>query len=486
VFQHLSAKFGKLKTMSNVIPISGGEATAVRLRSALQAYLAGEAVLQGRPERIMKLAVALLAARIEHSDNTGFSVWLASEGLDNLGGDDRAALLNMAKYPDLSWQVLQKTDRISVRLIWEEDIKPLIPRQAAIAIAIHGETLPATAETLRVQASSQRCEDGNEAPSCEKTQENQGDMSVLADQAEGKLRSDEGKIAPPPAPAEQTVQAEKPVAAVAARGITAQAGYYGMPRAEEIMALFLNKNARTVVSSAMKESAAAKKEIWSLILTCADAGLLRQVNYSPATTGRKLPLRLFLSDLPETLSRDYDLTVPAVRKEVRTIILPAVLDQKHAFLKDPASLKRLVNTWRIKKHAELAAEQHASPHTPPVVTPPDFRPVIVMYGVQLWPIVESRFGSYDYDQLRTAIWTFQEINLLLEMTSDKSPKSRAIRTRFSTRYYSRYAERALDSENGQRMREVFSLVHVLANLLETNPDGECTPPVAPHGNLGWD
>jgi hypothetical protein len=52
--------------------------------------------------------------------------------------------------------------------------------------------------------------------------------------------------------------------------------------------------------------------------------------------------------------------------------------------------------------------------------------------------------------------------------------------------YARYAERALDSENGRRMREVFSLVHVLAHLLETNSEGVCTPPMAPHGSLGWD
>jgi hypothetical protein len=57
--------------------------------------------------------------------------------------------------------------------------------------------------------------------------------------------------------------------------------------------------------------------------------------------------------------------------------------------------------------------------------------------------------------------------------------SRAIEIRHSTKWFSDYAARNLDEDQSRMMRRVFQVVHVLAGLLEKNPEGECRPPLMP-------
>jgi hypothetical protein len=102
---------------------------------------------------------------------------------------------------------------------------------------------------------------------------------------------------------------------------------------------------------------------------------------------------------------------------------------------------------------------------------------VVMYGVTLWPIKGNQFGEYDYDQLSTAIWSFNDLDTWIQ--PDQSPESRAICIRHSTRWLTEFVRRNLPDEESWRMRKVYGLISALATLMSTNPTGECRAPPSP-------
>lgn len=78
-------------------------------------------------EGTLELAEALAEARARFSDNKSFGRWLnAMPGLDDLGSDDRAALIGMGRNLDIAREILNETTRRSWRLIWLEEIKPIV------------------------------------------------------------------------------------------------------------------------------------------------------------------------------------------------------------------------------------------------------------------------------------------------------------------------------------------------------------------------
>jgi hypothetical protein len=67
----------------------------------------------------------LHAGRQHHPSDQAFGKWLDKNGYKNrIKRNDRQALQNMGKHPDLTREVLQQTHRRSWRLIWEEEIQP--------------------------------------------------------------------------------------------------------------------------------------------------------------------------------------------------------------------------------------------------------------------------------------------------------------------------------------------------------------------------
>ena len=77
-------------------------------------------------EGTLELATALFEARKCFENNKEFSEWLDKNKLDGLGKDDRAALISMGENLDVTRTALEKTGRMSWRLIWQKEIKPRV------------------------------------------------------------------------------------------------------------------------------------------------------------------------------------------------------------------------------------------------------------------------------------------------------------------------------------------------------------------------
>lgn len=99
-----------------------------RVRKAYEAYLAADAAWG---EAVMILAIEMKSARDECGENDrAFGMWLAENDC-SMNRDDSAAFVGIGTDLALSRRILQETKSRSVRLIWLNEIKPLICRNAA-------------------------------------------------------------------------------------------------------------------------------------------------------------------------------------------------------------------------------------------------------------------------------------------------------------------------------------------------------------------
>jgi hypothetical protein len=57
--------------------------------------------------------------------------------------------------------------------------------------------------------------------------------------------------------------------------------------------------------------------------------------------------------------------------------------------------------------------------------------------------------------------------------------------RFSTRWFSQYADRELRGEERDKMKTVFQLIHAMAGAMERNPNGESKRPPFPTKDGEW-
>lgn len=106
-----------------VLAISPANERQQSIRRAIDEWRHAETLCT---EKILALALELKAGRDEFDNNSAFSEWLDANGCSDLVPHDRAALLNMADHIDMARKVLEVTKRRSVRLIWDEEIKPLV------------------------------------------------------------------------------------------------------------------------------------------------------------------------------------------------------------------------------------------------------------------------------------------------------------------------------------------------------------------------
>jgi DNA replication initiation complex subunit (GINS family) len=92
-------------------------------------------------DRVMAFAKALRAGR-EHAltsarntnPNQAFSTWLKAQNLQHMGGNDRAAYINIAENEAVALPILRQTKRRSIQLIWREEILPEVQRLAAESV----------------------------------------------------------------------------------------------------------------------------------------------------------------------------------------------------------------------------------------------------------------------------------------------------------------------------------------------------------------
>jgi hypothetical protein len=385
---------------------------------------------RGREEWIegtLELAACLAEGRARFIDDRQFSAWLAQNELDHLGRDDRAALLGMARDLALARLILQETKRVSWRWIWLEEMQSRFRQVAKLESDISRAEIPTVAAAVTLEAK---------------------EKSV-----------------------ESTRRAEP---------VSARSPFFGLERADEVSAVYACGESRTVIGRAAK--ARGGKELWSLILASIDAGLLTRTE----SVFSKLSLRILVPDCPKSFAMEFDLGRSKDRQRVRDEIMPAAMLNREAVIAEPHRLPEILTEHRTRQaqaSRDAAAKQRLADA---VRTMPAEQQEIVMFGERLWPRVEHQFGTYDYDQICAAIWYFRDLDGWVQGgLSGKTPGSRAIIARLSTRWPQEYIDRALSPDTRGKIKKVYQLVHLLARLLEENPEGECVVPPTPKIEGQW-
>lgn len=407
------------------------DALAERIRSA---YARTE---QGRQEWIegtLDLALALSEARTRFHEDRKFSIWLAEKELDQLGAHDRASLINMAADLPLARAILQESKRSSWRLIWSEEMVSRFDSAAK-------PDLSSTEQRKQAFVAP-----AGSHPTVDSTQES----APICDSS-------------PPA---KPLKRDHP--------------FHGFERAEEVTAIYASIDARGTIGKALRGRGG--KVIWSLILQAIDEGFLRRTETQFATAN----LRILFPGIPKAFGAKFDLTSVDKRQQVRDIVMPAAIANREVIIASPEQMESILITHAQRQH-EAVREQATRRRVDEAVRamPSDQREVIV-YGVRLWPRIEHRFGSYEYDQLCAAIWYVKDLDAWLQGgASGNSVRSRVILIRHSTRWPEEYIERSIGVDERTKIKKLYQLVHTIAGLLESNADGECIIPPTPKIEGQW-
>jgi hypothetical protein len=200
---------------------------------------------------------------------------------------------------------------------------------------------------------------------------------------------------------------------------------------------------------------------------------------------KKPTLRLLIPDAPVRYCTKFDLSNAAARKRIRDEIWPAVLAHKDEVLANPADLESIVERWHREQHAARAEAKKVEQVKRAVVaiTAAGQEPCI-MFGVTLWPRPGNDFGTYDYDQIRAAAWSFRDWERWLDKGS--SPASKAICIRNMVRWLVALHDRVNPaSVEPHAVRKALSLIGTISKLYEKNPTGECRIPCDPKIEGQW-
>ena len=93
-------------------------------------------------EKTIALAIELKEARDEYGSNdTAFGQWLVDNNCNDLGKNQRGALIKFAEHAELTRQVLKKTSSRSLQLIWRNEIKPRLTHPDARRVPRTGPVL---------------------------------------------------------------------------------------------------------------------------------------------------------------------------------------------------------------------------------------------------------------------------------------------------------------------------------------------------------
>ena len=254
-------------------------------------------------------------------------------------------------------------------------------------------------------------------------------------------------------------------------GLSHQSSLYGLPRAAAITTVFRNKDAHCRIAKVVKD----QPEIWELMLAALDGGVL--VANHRIVGQHQASLRMLFPDAPLRLAQQIDLRKEADRSFVRDLLLPAMIADRKVLLKNPDRLGTLMHRCGRQHVATRRKERHEEAAQQALAWMPSTEREVIMFGERLWPRTHDRYGSYDFEQLTTAVWTFREFETALCVGHRDQPQTRGILIRHSTKFLSEYCSRMGGAANGMRM--VLRLVHLLTTLMERNPVAECRPMPAP-------
>jgi len=391
---------------------------AKRLRDRLDAFKKNN---DQWPEVTLALATELFEARKEHESNKAFGLWLAENELDDLGHQDRAALINIGEHPNIAGHVLRETMLRSVQRIWTDEIKPRLTTDSK------------TAPTPTPNA---------------KPTEAAGESAKSEPAATSQPKESTG------------------------RPITARSAMAKMPRGVEVAAIYSDGDTRGSIGRLLK--APGCKKAWDLILQAIDAGFAM-----PTDTALDKPtVRLLFTQVPPRSRHlraggqsQLDLSVKKDRTHVEKVLLPAALANREAIIAEPHRFDEILDDYaKAQQTAARKADMDRKRAAATARMKADEREIIV-YGETLWPDISGN-GNYDYDQARIAAWIAKDQE---GFQCKEEVKSRALIIRLSVKWFSLYAQRA----DEMKTRKVCDLVELISRAFEKNPSGECKWPDHP-------
>jgi hypothetical protein len=365
---------------------------------------------------MLEIAAVLSEAREKFPADREFSHWLVDNGMDDFTPNDRAALINMGKQMQVLRDVLiEQREQVLPNTIWQKS-------------------------RARFQI----------------------DLKPDSSESESPL---------PPISAPTPVVSEKPPVENTVKQssvpLPARSPFKKLPRGDEVYHIYRSSKSRGEIAKAAQLKGVGKR-MWQLILTCMDQGFLTPTDAEISV----MTLRVLFPNSDRSYRDGFHLVSKPSLDHIENVLMPAAIANRERVIAEPHNLGSIVKEHQ-EKQAAIAKREKLKTEIKKL---PSNEQEVTMYGVTLWPI-NNRFGTYNYDQLSTAIWSFNDLDTWIQ--PNQSPESRAICIRHSLRWNLAFLKRNYSDEEGLRMRKVYTLIGALATLMATNPDGECKSPPSP-------
>lgn len=363
-------------------------------------------------EATLELAAALAEGRERFPSDNHFAHWIVDAGLEDIGHQDRAALISMAGNLPLARVILQETQRLSWQLIWREEM------------------------SLRfTSASKPERQEPNQVAACEipPTEAETRDIS----QDTPPNREEPDRLPPRPVSGRHSLQG------------------LNLDRLDEV-APYYGKHATRALKDVL-DVKGNKRRMWSLVLTALDAGFLTKNDTNASNIGLLFP------GAPRLFKQRYDLSNCQKLLEVERVVMPAALANREAVLANPDKIDEI-----IRGHADIVREQALAAQRAKKIDAAKAamkagESEVMVFGQRFWPIVDLPHAelAYSYEELRRAAWTFRELHTVTRLGSDGSPKSCGVSIRHVIKFL-----------NGYMNQRVMQLLVDMSRALERNPDGE--------------
>ena len=251
--------------------------------------------------RVLVMARGLCAARRLYPATREFGAWLETSPYKQIGQTDRAALIHIGEHEALAGRFLLTTPRVAPRAVWGA-IKPWASSPSSSSISPVGRS-------------------SNHPPSAP------GPATTTVAESSAGLS---GTL--PPVPLPSTPNAPASPSTNNSR-MTARCKFAEAPRAEEIYEIFQHKEARATLARIW--TGKRGKEIWDLLVTAFEAGLLVPNNRAFSTASMWL---LFPSTSAVKAYNDslQDLQAPgAGLSYLKKTLLPLMADCRDKLMADP-------------------------------------------------------------------------------------------------------------------------------------------------------
>ena len=255
--------------------------------------------LDSARRQILPMARGLLAAKRRYPATQDFGNWLQASPYRKLGQTARAALIHIGEHEETASRFIHTTSLTSPETIWGAVKKKLLLPPSS-----------ATSEPRKSRYSPSMLDPSSVATA---------------------TTSPAGESSPNPIPA--------PTPALASSRITVRCGFAKAPRAEEIYEIFQHKEARATLARVWRGKCG--REIWDLIVTALDGGLLAQNNRAFSTPSLWL---LFPSAPAGKVYHDlWDLQDPGANLSyITNVLLPLMIDHRDKLLATPERAEEIL------------------------------------------------------------------------------------------------------------------------------------------------